>query len=163
MPESISPAADYVERSGLHWEAEGLPRIAGRILGYLTLQPAAVSLDDLASALGVSKASVSTDARHLERLSLIERRSRPADRRDYYAIAEDMPARVVSLKLAELERLHDVLSDVSALPITDEVVHARLVKFGAFQEHAMKLLRILLADLQASASSPPPRTSVNPS
>src|SRR5687767_6170883 len=129
MSTNVSPASQYVERMGLLWETEGLPRIAGRILGYLTLQPAAVSLDDLSSALGVSKASISTDARRLESMSLIERVGRPGDRRDYYAIAEDMPARVVSIKLGELQRLQDVLSNVSALPITDPVVHARLMKF----------------------------------
>ena len=167
MPNSVSPATQYIEKMGMLWEAEGLPRIAGRILGFLTLQPAAVSLDDMATALGVSKASVSTDARHLERLTFIERVGRPGDRRDYYAIAEDMPARVVSLKLGELQRLQDVLSDVSALPITDAVVHARLVKFGAFQEHLLTLMRTLLAELQgaasaaAPASASPTRTSVN--
>lgn len=162
MSETVSPAAQYVERMGLLWEAEGLPRIAGRILGYLTLQPVAVSLDDMATALGVSKASISTDARHLERLTFIERVGRPGDRRDYYAIAEDMPARVIALKLSELQRLQDVLVDVTALPITDAAVRDRLARFGAFHGHVLSLMRGLLDDLRAIASQPPTRTGTNP-
>jgi DNA-binding MarR family transcriptional regulator len=147
---------------GLLWETEGLPRIAGRILGFLALQPAACSLEDLATALGVSKASISVDARHLERLTLIERVSRPGDRRDYYAIAEDMPARVVKLKLGELQQLQLALADASALPATDGVVHARLVAFRLFHERLITLMHELLAALQDPTASPTSPTIANP-
>ena len=70
-------------------EADGLPRIAGRIFGYLLLNPGECSLEDLSSALGVSRASVSNDARRLAQMGLLERRSRPGDRRDYYSISPD--------------------------------------------------------------------------
>jgi DNA-binding MarR family transcriptional regulator len=158
----VSAAESYIERMGLLWETEGLPRIAGRMLGFLALQPAACSIEDLATALGVSKASISVDARHLERLTLIERVSRPGDRRDYYAIAEDMPARVVKLKLAELQGLQRALADASALPATDGVVHARLLAFGAFQDRLVTLMRELLVALQDPSASPTSRTSVSP-
>jgi DNA-binding transcriptional ArsR family regulator len=161
---NLAPAAErYVERMGLLWEAEGLPRIAGRMLGLLALQSDAASLDDIAAALGVSKASVSADARQLERLALVERVSRPGDRRDYYAIAPDMPARVVSLKLGELQQLQDALADARALPGTDGVVHARLLAFGEFQSRLMTLMRGLLAALECPPAepAPPSRTTVN--
>ena len=165
MTSPASPVQNYIERMGLLWEAEGLPRIAGRILGFLALQPSACSLDDIASALGVSKASASVDARHLERLSLIERVGRPGDRRDYYAIVEDFPARVVTLKLGELQQLQTALADIRALPTVDGVVHARLVAFGAFQERLMTLMRGLLDALQDPSAVPaavPTRTLANP-
>ena len=41
----------FVERMGLMVESDGLPRIAGRILGYLMVSPGESSLEDLASAL----------------------------------------------------------------------------------------------------------------
>ena len=132
------------------------------MLGFLALQPAACSIEDLATALGVSKASISVDARHLERLTLIERVSRPGDRRDYYAIAEDMPARVVKLKLAELQGLQQALADASAVPAADGVVHARLLAFGAFQDRLVTLMRELLVALQDPSASPTSRTAVSP-
>src|SRR5918993_4637648 len=95
----------FVERMGLVWEQEGIPRIAGRIFGFLLLQEDACSLDDMAASLGVSKASISTDARRLEQLQLIQRVSRPGDRRDYYSIAPDVPLRALELKIASMRRM----------------------------------------------------------
>src|SRR5687767_1293747 len=82
--------ARFIERMGLFCEADGLPRIAGRIFGFLLLQPDECSLDDIADALGVSKASVSNDTRRLQQLGLLARVGRPGDRRDYYAVAPDL-------------------------------------------------------------------------
>ena len=165
MTESVlAPAvARYVERMGLLWEAEGLPRIAGRIIGFLAMQPEAASLDEIAAALGVSKASVSADARQLVRLALVERVGRPGDRRDYYAIAPDMPARVVALKLGELQQLQDALADAQARAATDGVVHARLRDFGEFQQRLMTHLRGLLAALDCPSAEPTTRTTPTPS
>jgi DNA-binding transcriptional regulator GbsR (MarR family) len=74
----------FVERAGLLWENDGLPRIAGRIYGLILITEDALSLDEIADALGVSKASVSTDTRLLERIGYVERISKPGDRKDYY-------------------------------------------------------------------------------
>jgi DNA-binding transcriptional regulator GbsR (MarR family) len=155
----LSGAAEqYVERMGLLWEAEGLPRIAGRMLGYLALQAEPATLDEIAAALGVSKASVSNDARRLERLSLVERASRPGDRRDYYAIAPDMPARVVAQKVADLERLDAALSAARDLPETPDVVRTRLAAFGDFHGRVIAQLHALLSALTCDGSAPAHRT-----
>lgn len=82
-------AAEFVERMGLLLEGEGLPRIAGRVFGFLLVHPEAFSLDELAERLHVSKASISTNARQLEQHGILERSSEPGDRRDYYRIAPD--------------------------------------------------------------------------
>ena len=52
----------FTDRMGLLFEAEGRPRIAGRIFGYLLLSDDPRSLDQLADSLRVSKASASTNA-----------------------------------------------------------------------------------------------------
>jgi DNA-binding transcriptional regulator GbsR (MarR family) len=80
---------DFIERIGLLAEAEGLPRIAGRILALLLLEEEPSSLDEVVEKLQVSKGSVSTNVRLLERFGIIERVSIPGDRRDYYQIGED--------------------------------------------------------------------------
>ena len=58
--------AGFIERMGLAFESDGLPRIAGRIFGLLLLSEDCRSLDELAAELKVSKGSVSTNARLLE-------------------------------------------------------------------------------------------------
>ncbi len=79
-PHALTPAAEqYVERMGFLWESEGLPRIAGRILGYLLLTPEARTTDDMALALGGSRASVNTDVRRLEGLGIPQGNTGPGE------------------------------------------------------------------------------------
>src|SRR5688572_7521175 len=79
----------FVERSGLIAEREGFSRIAGRIFGLLLLSPTELSLEEIADRLKVSRASVSTEARRLQDHGIVERTSRPGDRKDYYHVAPD--------------------------------------------------------------------------
>jgi|SRR5688500_1213382 len=146
-------AENYVERMGLLWEAQGLPRIAGRILGFLALQPEPRTLDDIVVALGVSKGSVSTDARRLDRLGLVILTSRPGDRRDYYVIAPDLPARITAIKLAELEQFESALDAARNVPGTDPNVRRRLDTFSEFHRRVARLLRELL-ETPSSTDSP---------
>ncbi len=67
----------FVERMGLMLEEDGMPRIAGRMFGYLLVHEGPFSLDELAERLQVSKASISTNARLLEQLGMLERISAP--------------------------------------------------------------------------------------
>src|SRR5579883_1435980 len=75
----------FIGRLGLYFEEFGLPRIAGRLLGLLLVSDGPLSLDEIATRLRVSRASVSTNARMLTKTRLIERAGFPGDRRDYYA------------------------------------------------------------------------------
>lgn len=143
-----------VERMGLWWESQGLPRIAGRILGFLALQPAPVTLEDIAGALRVSKASVSTDARRLDRLGLVTRVSMPGDRRDYYEITADMPRRVCCERIQALEGLRDTLTAAAALPATEPTVRNRLENFSRYQKRVIEQLNAMLSALDEEKSSP---------
>src|SRR6266850_1942025 len=49
---------EVVERIAVLLEADGMPRVAGRLFGLLLLSSEPQSLDALASKLGVSKASI---------------------------------------------------------------------------------------------------------
>lgn len=86
MDESVQ---QFVERMGLICEKEGMARSAGRIFGLLLASDRSHSLDELAEMLQASKASVSTNARMLESLGMIERVSSLGDRRDFYRIGAD--------------------------------------------------------------------------
>ena len=51
---------DLVEATGRLWQLFSLPRSTGQIYGLLYLSPSAMSLDEIARQLSVSKASAST-------------------------------------------------------------------------------------------------------
>jgi len=141
-------AEQFVERMGLLWEGQGLPRIAGRMLGFLTLQGEPATLDEIAAALGVSKASVSVDARRLERLGLVDRVSRPGDRRDYYVIGEDLLAHALELRLESMRRLQDVILAAGRVPDTPPRVRRRLGDMARHHEHALRAVESLLDELR---------------
>ena len=117
--------SQFVERMGLLWEAEGLPRIAGRIYALTLLSPEPCSLDEIADELGVSKASVSNDARLLEKMEFVERVGRPGDRKSYYRIADDSMERTLATRVARLRLFQETIASGVSLPVDSEV-RARL-------------------------------------
>lgn len=89
---SADPAVlrQLVEQLGLSLEAFGMPRMAGLVLGWLLLAgDEAVSLEELAQQLGVSKASVSHATRLLVQLGVLRRTAKPGTRKAYFRISDD--------------------------------------------------------------------------
>lgn len=157
MSASLDPAqARFVEHLGLLWEGQGLSRVAGRIVGFLTLQDAPRSLDDIATALNVSKGAVSADARALQARGLLERTPAPAgDRRDYYVVAPDLPVAVLEARRRELHGLASALEAAVALPDTPKAVSARLHRFcDIYRAVARQLEQLVAAPSQQGAASP---------
>ncbi len=80
----------YSERVGLLFETAGMPRMAGRILGWLLIcDPPQQTALQLAEALDASKGSISAMTRLLINAGMIERVSLPGERRDYFHIRDD--------------------------------------------------------------------------
>jgi len=119
--------SQFTDRMGLLFETEGQPRIAGRIFGYLLVSDDPRSLDETAAALGVSKASVSTNARMLAEKGVLERVCRPGDRHDYYGVAPDLFSRTMAERLKRWQRFTQAVGEARrTLPIRSERVRARL-------------------------------------
>jgi DNA-binding transcriptional regulator GbsR (MarR family) len=116
----------FIERAGLLWEDDGLPRIAGRIFALALINEDALSLDEIAEALGVSKASVSNDTRLLERMGFIERVSRPGDRRDYYQSTERSFERAIAERIRRMHELQRLIEAGRELAVKSPSVRARL-------------------------------------
>lgn len=102
MNEAADPVQDFVETMGLRFEDQLMPRIAGRLFGLLLVEGGPYSFGELAERLQVSRGSISTNARMLSDLGLIERVSKPGDRQDHYRI---QPDGMVSLYRKQLEKL----------------------------------------------------------
>lgn len=80
----------FVEEVGIVFEQTGLPRMAGRILGWLIISdPPHQSTDQLTQALMASRGSISTMTRLLIQIGLIERLSLPGVRHDYFRLRSD--------------------------------------------------------------------------
>jgi len=67
----------------------GFPKAMGAIYGAVYLSPEPISLDELVERVGVSKGSVSTNVRTLERLGMVHKHLKLGDRKDYYLAETD--------------------------------------------------------------------------
>jgi DNA-binding transcriptional regulator GbsR (MarR family) len=137
----------FVERAGLHWENDGLPRIAGRIYGLMMITEDALSLDEIADALGVSKASVSTDTRLLERLGFVERVSKPGDRKDYYQHTEGSFERAIAERIRRMHELESLIEAGRELAVS-RAVRDRLADHHFAFSQITKSLQSTLEALQ---------------
>lgn len=79
----------FIEETGLASTDDGLPRIAGRIIGLLVVSEKPLDALSIEDRLQISHGSGSTNLRLLERLGLLERVSFPGDRRLYYRMVDD--------------------------------------------------------------------------
>lgn len=92
MAEDVALTAEqqqFIERVGLYFEQYHLSRIGGRLLGLLLLSEHPLGIEEMATTLGVARASVSTNIRTTADFGLTERVGIPGDRRDYYRFSED--------------------------------------------------------------------------
>jgi DNA-binding transcriptional regulator GbsR (MarR family) len=101
--------ADVVESFGLFFGQWGLPRMAGRALGWLMIcDPPHQSADELAEALQASRGSISSATTMLVQASLAERYALPGDRRLYYRMRGDAWTRSMRAReaaMAEMRKL----------------------------------------------------------
>lgn len=110
----LEAEVEFIERFGLMFEEDGLPKIAGRIFALLMLTDQALTLDEMAEILQVSKTSVSTNTRMLDSMRFVERTSRPGDRRAYYRLAPnglEMSFERTRQRMAEVLELLETVTD----------------------------------------------------
>lgn len=93
----------FVEEVGLLFEMVGLPRMAGRVFGWLLISnPPHQSPSELAAILQASKGSISTMTRLLVQIGLIERISLPGQRRDYFRIKLNAWSELTKQRMAQI-------------------------------------------------------------
>lgn len=77
----------FVEDIALFFEHEGLPRMVGRVIGWLLIcDPPEQSPAELAAVLQASRSSISSATRMLTPSGLIKRVAKPGERQDYFRI-----------------------------------------------------------------------------
>lgn len=139
----------FIERIGLSAEADGLPRIAGRMLGFFVIHGGPVSFTELADRLQVSRGSVSTNARLLESLGVIEKISLPGDRQNYYRLSEQPYVRLIEGYIKRQQSMEAVVKEVQTkIPNTMKDTRTRLRELHAFYKTAAEQLQQLVVKIQ---------------
>lgn len=140
---TLDPAdEEFVERVGRFFEGDGAARTSGRMLGLLLLSTREMSIDEIADRLKVSRASVSTNARQLETIGILDRVSHMGDRRDFYRTADDLERTLLRLRMQRLARVEELLEAGTATPAArDERVRGRLHAVARLHGCAAKALR----------------------
>lgn len=140
---------EFVERMGLLAQGDGLPRIAGRIMGYMIVHGGPVSFADLADRLRVSRGSVSTNTRLLESLGFLERTGRAGQRQDYFRLADAPYRRMLEGVVERMARGQAAVETARrALPQDWSGAHERLAELGTFYARAGENMRGLLDALR---------------
>jgi DNA-binding Lrp family transcriptional regulator len=121
---------DFVDDLAALLSPWGVPPTAGRLYAYLMLHDRAISLDEIAERLGMSKAGAWNAARFLENSGNIRRSTERGSKRVYFRIIDDMaPCQLEQMRaLGAVGRL---LASAAPKVSTGET-RARLERTGAF-------------------------------
>jgi DNA-binding MarR family transcriptional regulator len=111
LPAGLSSAQErFIEDTGLICEEVGLPRMAGRVLGFLLIcDPPHQSAADLAAALHASAGSISGMTNLLIKARVIERVTFPGDRRSYYRIRPHGWTEIARERLLLVQRFGELM------------------------------------------------------
>ena len=149
----------WIDQIGEKAEKFGFPRIAGQLEGLLFLSSEPLSLDEMASRLEVSKASVSTNIRYLERWKVVRRIYHRGERKNFYEINGgiwEIETEIVStLVRDEMERFGKLLDrsegDLESLEADSEeerkeleLMQSRVVEMKDYLEAVDYFLNLLL-------------------
>ena len=134
-----SEQMQFVEEVGLMFELAGLPRMAGRIFGWLLLaNPQQQSHGQLAEVLQASKGSISTMTRLLIQIGLIERISIPGERRDYFQIKPNAWSQMTKQRMAQVTAFKELAA--KGLDLLKDSPRHQMHDLHAFLEREMPLL-----------------------
>jgi DNA-binding transcriptional regulator GbsR (MarR family) len=157
---SYASRQEFIERLGRLAEGEGLPRIAGRMMGLLMIAGGPLSIDELADQLKVSRASISTNGRLLESLAIAGRVTKAGDRRDYLQIGADPSSSLLSLGLRRLRDMRHAVREMrlaASNSRTEQSTRERLQRMERFYDLAIEGAEAVLSSWKADAKTPPRR------
>jgi len=101
MSEPTEEELAFVDETAVFFEREGLPLIAGRVIGWLLISdPPAQTAAQLAETLQVSRSSISTATRLLTPSGLVEGVRKRGQRQEYFRIAADGWSRMLERRYA---------------------------------------------------------------
>jgi DNA-binding transcriptional regulator GbsR (MarR family) len=104
---------EMVERIGIVCDKDGMPPLAGRMVGFFMLaEPPHKTFDELAEFLQASKSAISTTLRFLEAQGMVEYITFPGDRKRYFRLSVDSWDQVIMAKMEFLKTMRSRVTDV---------------------------------------------------
>lgn len=156
--QNLTPGERFIERMGLSVEEEGLPRIAGRLLGLMLLEGGPFSFEELAGRLQVSRGSISTNTRLLEARGLIERTAVPGDRHVYYRLADDPYGGMITTIIRRKRQMNRFTEEtLEELPPEARGARERLGAMLRFHRIVIHNLEAIIEEWKADSRAEPER------
>lgn len=140
----------FIEQKGMEYQAEGLPRITGRLMGLMLIEEGPFAFGGLAERLNVSRGSISTNTRLLESLGVIERVSKPGERGDFFQLSSNPYVSLLGGINLRLKRsLANAKQARGGLPKTMENAQGRLAGLEAFYQGFIENNERLIQSLES--------------
>lgn len=146
---SGTPESAFVEQLGLIYQSEGMPRIAGRIIGLMILNARPFSFDELSKALKISRGSVSTNTRMLESFGVLTRVSMPGERQDYFKLSKRPYSQMLERQLEKTRRVRDQVAEArDRIPEDHAIARARVDELIRFYDVVTQTTETALAQFR---------------
>lgn len=138
--------ARFIERMGQIMQDSGLTRIAGQIWASIVIAEGPISASVLVDELCISKGSLSTNVRMLEILNIIERRSVPGERQDYFSIRENPYVALIESQVRRIEQSAGAVAEARA-GIEGERAQKNLADlelfYSLYRKSSVELLKVM--------------------
>lgn len=132
---------NFIEQMGLIAQADGVPPIAGQILGYLVVDGNARTLAEMTEALGISKASASTNARLLEQRGVVRKIARLGRREDAYIYVDEANSQILhNLSRRFLCNAEAIAQSGSNFPDSHADARERVARLADFYRRSAEFL-----------------------
>jgi DNA-binding transcriptional regulator GbsR (MarR family) len=106
---SANDASGFVEKMGVWFAQMGIPRMAGRIFGWLLIcDPPHQTAQELAEAVGASMGSISTNTRLLLQYRIVDRIGLPGQRRTFFRVRPMAWAEMVRYEIEQVRSLKEL-------------------------------------------------------
>ena len=139
LPKELAATRDrFVEAGGHTTQSLGFGRVLGQIYALLYLSPRPLCLDEIVAELHVSKASVSTTVRQLQRWSAVRRIWVKGDRKDYYEAETDFGAVLRNGVLATFIKKLDTAG--SQIAVAQEALQKALAQANGADNNGVKVV-----------------------
>ncbi|AUS80612.1 transcriptional regulator [Actinoalloteichus sp. AHMU CJ021] len=130
-----TPSANWIEQVAAFYVEEGMPLIAGRILGYLLIcDPPERTAAELSAALDASSGSVSTNIRLLVRAGVVSKTTRRGKEAALYRVEESRWPDFVQGRFDRVRGARDLTAAGLRLLSGDSERAARLRTVNQFYE-----------------------------
>ncbi|NEW07475.1 MarR family transcriptional regulator [Paenibacillus sp. SYP-B3998] len=117
----------------LNYESKGFSPLVGKIFAQLMFATEPLSLQAIVEQLGVTKAAVSVQIRHMERMGMCRKMPSNNDRKDYYYMSENYSLNHARRIINDLESFYQwadkTLKEISIVETSDSAEQEALEHF----------------------------------